>query len=169
MHEPFWLKIFILLYEIFLHINLHMTSRFQSGWMTSKPSWNSEKWQPSEQHPRKAPAACKLMGGERKSKDRTNDRRGKYEHRRRLQPGVGQKHENRSLGLDDRKKVLYTLAILYEGFEQVNTELATVDKKFDKLFVEMQAEQERAKEAQRLAEVAAQGVQNSRQFYHLLG
>ena len=51
VHEPFCLENFISLYERFLNINPEMTSRYQSGWNRSTPSWYSDKWQPSEQRP----------------------------------------------------------------------------------------------------------------------
>ena len=56
---------------------------------------------------------------------------------------------------------LNTLAILFERFEQVNSDLANVAKNFDKLSVEMQATVDKAKEGHRLAEISAQAVRNS--------
>ena len=48
------------------------------------------------------------------------------------------------------ERALDTLANLYERFEQVNSDLAKVDKEFGRKSAHMQAEMERVKEAQRL-------------------
>ena len=57
---------------------------------------------------------------------------------------------------------LETLALLYARFEQVNIDLAKVDKKVDKEFALMQAEMGKAEEVQRLMEISAQAVHESR-------
>ena len=56
------------------------------------------------------------------------------------------------------EKGLVTLAILYERFEQVSSELADIDKKSDKEFEDMKNAKETSKEAQRLAEVAMDAI-----------
>ena len=65
------------------------------------------------------------------------------------------------------KKALDTLEILYERFEQVNSDLANVDKEFDKEFQEKQAAMEKVKESQRLMDISAQAV-NSTPSAHTL-
>ena len=57
---------------------------------------------------------------------------------------------------------LETLAILYARFEQVNDEVAKVDREFDSEFAQMQDEVEKVREAQRLLETSAQAVHDSR-------
>ena len=47
------------------------------------------------------------------------------------------------------ERALDTFAILYERFEQVNSDLAKVDKEFDREFALIQAEMEKVKEAQK--------------------
>ena len=58
-----------------------------------------------------------------------------------------------------------TLAILYERFEQVSSELADIDKKSDKEFEDMKNATETSKEAQRLAEIAMNAASGTRGLY----
>ena len=62
----------------------------------------------------------------------------------------------------DAERALDTLTLLYERFEQVNTDLANLDQKIDKQFEEIEDATENAKQAQRLVEVASQAVHDSR-------
>ena len=60
------------------------------------------------------------------------------------------------------------LAILYARFGQVNSDLANVDKQFDREFAQVQDEMEKVTEAWRLTEISAQAVHDSREEYHRL-
>ena len=66
------------------------------------------------------------------------------------------------------ERALDTLAILCERFEQVNSDVAKVDKEIDREFAQMQAEMERVREAQGLTEISAQAVHDGRLEYHRL-
>ena len=61
-----------------------------------------------------------------------------------------------------KEKALDTLAILCKRCEQVNCDLAYVDKKFEKEFEEMEEAMEKAKEVQRLAEIAMNAASGTR-------
>ena len=65
----------------------------------------------------------------------------------------------------DTEKVLDTLEILCARFEQVNGDVADVDKKFDKEFAEMEDAMEKAKEAQGLTEIAMNAAGATREHY----
>ena len=60
------------------------------------------------------------------------------------------------------KRALETLAILQARFEQVNSDLAKVDKEFDREFEQMEDEMEKVKDAQRIMDISAQAVHDSR-------
>ena len=62
----------------------------------------------------------------------------------------------------ETEKALETPSILYECFEQVNSDLANVNMKFCTEFEEMQEAMEEAKEAQHFAEIALQAASGTR-------
>ena len=66
------------------------------------------------------------------------------------------------------ERALETLALLYARCDQVNSDLAKADKEFDKEFAKMQVKMEKVKETQRLMEISAQSVHDSRENFHLL-
>ena len=61
-----------------------------------------------------------------------------------------------------RRKTKSGLTILYECFEQVNSDLADVDKKFDTKFEEMEEAMEKVTGAQQFAEIALQAASDTR-------
>ena len=68
----------------------------------------------------------------------------------------------------DPKRAVDTLALLNERFEQVNSDSAHVDKKFDKHYEEMEDDMEIVKQDQRVVEMASQAVHDSRTDDHRL-
>ena len=62
----------------------------------------------------------------------------------------------------ETEKALETLAIQYGRFEQVNSDLADIDKKFDTEFEKMEEAMEQAKEAQQFAEIAMHEASDTR-------
>ena len=60
------------------------------------------------------------------------------------------------------ERALDSLALFYERFEQVNSDLAAADKKIDKPCEEMKDAMENATQGQRLVEIASQAVHDRR-------